>query len=947
VNNDIVENARNRKTQQSPGRRRARRHANASSVIEGAYKHGCRRLYVVRESAEYAWMLMLKMIEQTLASYASDASVAKALSVGILPLLRTDDGVAVREQLAVRVLYAPDGRSKELGVLFRIGEDWFLYALTTAGRTSFDGENGFVDALVETLRELRPAELVAGPFSRLVRRLDLASRVSPVLKEGRTTVRTYEVPGGMDHNTIGGEEQWNMLAKAAEWDYRANLTRLLTGVVYELKNNRYPRAASSLPPGYRKGAGGQKHGVEPDPSQRHLVRTLIELAASDKTHDDIVNELAELDVRSRHPRHVKTGDAPRIDRVANPSAMVTGLFAHLPLYLDGTYRFTHEMTLPHLDEFHGLAVHRQAPGDYGFLSVDLDFGLPDGGWHDCEVIQAAIHKRLIAPEVEKQTPRNPDLVKPLASLGQHLDRTAGFEYDLHSSDQGAYVLRRRPLEEAFVDGRRLPFDDNEGELLGRFAAGNLHAAVARALETIGDGVPSSLACASREPTDQLIADLRDRLEAANRAATGARDELVRALDDESKQQYRDIVDREVALATQLRSELVEVERRPAAETLQLLDGQQLAAVIATLKSTDDRAPVAVNRLLRRLITKFRIVASPREPIARLTLHVTLRTDDGPVILGPLEALATNGSVGVNAKNPGWSKAHRQRNHRIVELLLLGEGSPEEVQEIWRGENFDSRSYKRRMLEALRDVVPTSGALAAIIDCPILDTRRAVLGPLLKRDLPHGLDTGLAKEFARIYASKTFYWPNGWCPGGMTRRRQTLLFLDEYAKPADDGLDAAVLRARLDLDHATLNGFIHDSTAKPGYNRSKTRTYPCLEDIGGWLSEPRSKYVPHPVVVRRCPHCQQRKLLQPLKVPEVPGQLLCTNCRREWLTGRRYPDAYFLPWDGPQTLPRREKQDPLSGGRYAPSRAGRIIVGADQYQPTIPSLHAPTRRDRAS
>lgn len=943
MDSKTLTNLRDRKAQQSPGRRRARKHARSTDgkPVIGAFKHGSRRLYVIRESAEYAWMLMVKMIEQTLWPYRADPTVEAALQHSVTPLTKTEDGLRLRAQLGVRALHSRGSRSKELGVLFRIGEDRFLYALTSAGKSTYEGDNEFTTVLSDILREVRPAELVSGPFSRLARRMDLAAQVLPVLKDGRTTVFTYETPSGMDLTTAGGEAQWDALAKAAEWDYRATLTRLLTGVVYELKNNRFPRAALSLPPGYVKDDGTHRNAVILDPAARATVRSLIELAASDKQEVEIADELAKLGMTSRQPGHVKSGKALPVNEVAQPARLVSVLFEHLPVYLDGTYRFQHEMTIPHLDEFHGLPVHRHAPEDYGYITVDLKFGMPDGGWHDREVIEAAISKRLIEPVTSPRAPHNRDIVKPLASIGQWIE--GGYEYVLHASDEAVYLLRRRPLSEAFDDnGKRLAFDDNRHEIIGRFYADQLHATYAAALESIEDGVMSDLPCPEREATGEQIEELRVRVAEAETAAARAREEVLKATDDDSRKKYRELAEDNQRAAAALRSDLVELERTPPEETLQLLDSEQIAAAIAVLKATDDRTNVEVNRLLRRLTRRFTMNAAACEPIAKLRLEVTARTGDGALTLGPMTALVTNHAVGVGPNQPGWAPAHARRNHRLVELLLLGEGDPDEVDTIWRGENFDSRAYRRRMHEALRDVVPTSQALSALVDCPILDLRRAVLGPMLKTDLEHGLPEPLAAEALRIYNDKKFWWSKGWCPGGMTRQRSLLRFLDKYASDPNEGLEASVVRERLGLDYATLYACLYDSAAKPSYHRSSTPTYRVIEDVGGWLSRPRSRSVPHPVRILACPHCGQRSLTQPLKVPEVPGHLLCRNCRRDRTTGWEYPDDYFLPWDGPQTLPRRQGVAPTNGGRFAPSRNGRIIVGSDLYDPPLPSLHAPSR-----
>src|ERR1035437_2355359 len=148
------------------------------------------------------------------------------------------------------------------------------------------------------LDECRPAELLTGPASRLARLTLMFGKLQKHLQQARTLVRTVEVPGGMDLNDPGGRAQWQALANAAESDYLATLTRLMTGVVYELKNNRYPRAAAGLFPGYRTigGNGPDRNRARPttDPAELILVARFIEMCAGPFTEAEIADELAAL-----------------------------------------------------------------------------------------------------------------------------------------------------------------------------------------------------------------------------------------------------------------------------------------------------------------------------------------------------------------------------------------------------------------------------------------------------------------------------------------------------------------------------------------------------------------------------------------------------------------------------------------------------------------------------
>ena len=80
----------------------------------------------------------------------------------------------------------------------------------------------------------------------------------------------------------------------------------------------------------------------------------------------------------------------------------------------------------------------------------------------------------------------------------------------------------------------------------------------------------------------------------------------------------------------------------------------------------------------------------------------------------------------------------------------------------------------------------------------------------------------------------------------------------------------------------------------------------------------------------------------LKVPEVPGQLLCTACRRDHVSGRTFPDGYFLPWDGPQSTARRQGRTPLFN-RHEGLFLDDGLTGTHPYEPVVPSIHSPRQR----
>jgi hypothetical protein len=260
------------RARKSPGRRKAQaRSGGLVETVSGGFGHLCAAAVAVRESPEYGYLLFEKMLEQTLEPYKHLGPVQEALALGVTPLLRTEEGERVRRELGAQILYPSGAMRKMFGVRFPLGDMKFQYGLTSGARPGLLGDNDWADSLCGMLDECRPAELLTGPASRLARLTPLFGKLQKHLQQARTLVRTVEVPGGMDLNDPGGRAQWQALAMAAESDYLATLTRLMTGVVYELKNNRYPPGSRGpvprLPHHRRKGSGPQHRPADDGPGR--------------------------------------------------------------------------------------------------------------------------------------------------------------------------------------------------------------------------------------------------------------------------------------------------------------------------------------------------------------------------------------------------------------------------------------------------------------------------------------------------------------------------------------------------------------------------------------------------------------------------------------------------------------------------------------------------------
>ena len=748
----------------------------------------------------------------------------------------------------------------------------------------------------------------------------------------------------MDLNDPGGRAQWQALANAAESDYLATLTRLMTGVVYELKNNRYPRAAAGLFPGYRTigGNGPDRNRVRPttDPAELILVARFIEMCAGPFTEAEIADELAALGLHARSHALGKKGPL-LANEVGDPAGLVRTLFSALPVYLDGTFLFQHEMPLPNVDTFHGYQVHRVSPQDRGYFQHELDFGVPPGGWHQREVILAAISRRLAATK-DAPPPTTRQRVKPLAGLVRWCEQ--GQEYYLLANDAESYELRRRPAPPAPASpfDKRVTFSDTDGELIGRFSALMLHQAVAKLLLSLAGPLPSELRCPAALSTKAgAVSALEAQFQEATKRLDAARREVTNARNDGEADAYR-VLAREAQDETEnIRRNILAARATDRPLPGSTLDADRIAALIRILQELPGSADISVLGALRSLVADVRIIgAEPSRPLATLEFNVELRTNTGATRTGRLRTPVLNRAVGGVPGSDLRQVGFEKRNLQVLQALLLEDGTEDERRELWRLEKFTGRSYMRRMAVVLEPLVGIPIA-SALIDCPIRDVRRAALRPFLHHNLPLADDFGaqLEHETQAVYTPRGFSWSKGWCPGGMARSRQVLGFIVHNAFDPEIGVSLQTLSRQLQMDETAIYRMAHEGPSPFGRtDPSPAPWYPLIDLIRA--PGPNGRLRTH-ARIRLCPHCAQRTLLQPLRVPEVAGYLLCTNCRRAEFSQVRYPDEFFQPWDGPQSLARREASG-VTQNRAWFSEGGRIIVGTTLCEVVVPSMHAPRR-----
>ena len=147
-------------------------------------------------------------------------------------------------------------------------------------------------------------------------------------------------------------------------------------------------------------------------------------------------------------------------------------------------------------------------------------------------------------------------------------------------------------------------------------------------------------------------------------------------------------------------------------------------------------------------------------------------------------------------------------------------------------------------------------------------------------------------------------------------------------------DRAQIEQSFGLNPAQVYDMLNHNSGK------QTPRPPLLEDIGGWYQRARTRRQPHPMGIKRCPHCRTRTLTHALTVPEVPGGILCSQCQRTPSSTIVYPDGYFEGWEGPQTNQRFGIADPRNAAMFAPPEPGHGIITTRRFSLIVPSLRAP-------
>jgi hypothetical protein len=389
-------------------------------------------LVAVRESSVGDHVLMEGCQQHTLSYCTSVPGCARALGLGLDPLLRPE---LVPNDVPVIELHHRGTKA----VLFVVDGTGFLYSEASAAAVDAKGDNHWTSILVAVLERWRPRRLHVVSLSRLVRSFELCGLVQSAASRHVDVV----IAGGRSITMRGegqetGQLMWSVFAMLSASERNLIIQRLSAGVVAMYRRGEWVRGKGSQPIGYPY-----------DPTTKNLVldsdcKRLVELAwilcADEKLTDtQIVMRLGDAGITT-----------PGLLRRHGPSATVADLTSarnfidHMLRYADlyRTGRHIQRLMNPFPGATHLSTLPVLEPTDkyqHGYVEFVYDWGMPPGGWVDEEIIHAALKARARG---DKQGSRLYGEVGPLNGFTWV---SGGFEYMVFSGDSETYEIRVSPV----------------------------------------------------------------------------------------------------------------------------------------------------------------------------------------------------------------------------------------------------------------------------------------------------------------------------------------------------------------------------------------------------------------------------------------------------------------------------------------------------------------------
>jgi len=934
-------------------RKHERRAAAINAQIGKDYKAST--LLAFRQSVMNAKEELVNHVQARLSRHVGDIpGVELILEHGTLWLDNTPEGDALRASVNAEAIYAGSSGRRLIGWKFNIEGTLAFFSLYSAAEDNVEGTNDFTNALTSIILDHAIEHLYTGPFTRLARD---ESHGNELIKAGEKTGLIIHGVGFRDINlgTVDGQKDARKRVSAAADDRDQVVERLHGGVSNILAAGGLPTSERNIPgigytfreatPGARK---LDRFAVVPmtDKDTIALVRDFVKWSGQDLTALQIAEKMASKHGwGSRTLRSRLRNDKATVMDARYPDAAIEGLWQFLPTLLTGKYLL--DQSFPMAEDLINWDLRQRGrveviQGNVHWIG-DVDFHnelLPGGQWCDPALIQVAIERRITTKPVNaliggaaSSKPR-----KPLMSINEWED--AAWQWTLGGSKRDAYHLLRRPLDQAKrADGRRLgwaPFEKHNEAIAAAIDASTLHQALAEAtidaLET--SGVEWRRTTIRRKAqqletiTPAQLEDAKQRLSDAEQGSRIAGYTYARAVelavkDDTAANRAgvdlalsdRNVANQELADA---RDALVAVQgdydtQGPITGEVELEVGN-IALILAELLETENTGPANLAKALRGLLVG--LTASVSDDQLNVTVETSLRveTDEGIVILGP-----------ISLRVPNTQRAMKTQRGDILFEVSMRDGLTVEQAAEHVGYT-DLTFVRRRLHERLVEtgLLASKGLRAALIDCPIPEVRQVLWAELQAREngkafrAPEGIDPAWAahvrsvylddREWMRAWASDTHHWSRLAIEQVQAAGAKGMLW-DTLLEQLVPGSKRNGIDGNRELIVELVNG-----KGSVGRGKQMARVWsPALRRSEEW-----HRHAERRVWVHDCPFCETPTLDHVLRVPEVPGGLLCSTCRRvPTLPSVTFPEGYLKRWVGPRGF-KTSNTGPVRGTKLAES-----------------------------
>lgn len=335
--------------------------------------------YAARESSMYSFALMEGMVTQTLAPYLNHPGVREVYAAGITPL-------TAPESCPFRVHTLRAYRTN--AATFAHEGSVYLYSLGTAAQVNTpEGDNAWMNVLIDFVRQWRPRNLYVANFNRLIRSALFSGELMKAFEATGTVLWANGIR--IDLNDGQGRVLWQTLAMLSDLERESIIQRLFAGVINKYRRGEWILTVEAVPPGYRLVDDQLVLDHDQVDQVRHLITLLADPTLSAR---QVVDAAGETGLTSPTIERVHGPGATYAD-VRRADSKVRSLIRAVPAWTTGVY----EARLPNpfrgVDHIGDLAVVDPTPDrPHGFVVFAYQLELPQGGWGTPDVLAAAARR---------------------------------------------------------------------------------------------------------------------------------------------------------------------------------------------------------------------------------------------------------------------------------------------------------------------------------------------------------------------------------------------------------------------------------------------------------------------------------------------------------------------------------------------------------------------------